>query len=277
MWRGRSHNEDLGLNDGIGAIRGINHILDALSPAESRRLAGAFYPVFFAANAVVLELDQAVESVYFPLNGVVSLLAQLGDGSTLEVATVGREGVVGVPLVRGGSSAVRAVAQMAGWVIRMDAARFLAELERYGPLREVVNDYLATLISQISQSAACNRLHSSQQRLSRWLLLTHDRAGRDVVDISREFLGQLLGCSPLTVALSAGILEAGGLIRYRHGEFTIADRAGLESAACECYRAMRRQLDQAARPADERADADAGHVLSGRAREGRRARVAAPS
>jgi CRP-like cAMP-binding protein len=263
------------LNNRIAATRGINHILDALSPAESPRLMGSLSPVFFAVNTVVFEPDQAIESVYFPLNGVVSLLTPLGDGTTLEVATVGNEGMVGVPLVPNGSLALRAVAQMAGWVIRLDAAQFLDELDRHGALRAVVNDYLTTLVSQISQSAVCNRRHSSEQRLSRWLLLSHDRAGRDVFDISRQFLGQLLGAPPLTVALSAGILEAGGLIRYRLGQLTVVDRAGLESVACECYGVMRHQLNRVAHQPPDGQDQAAGQVLSGRARGSRRQGVPA--
>lgn len=236
---------------------------------------GSLSPVFFAVNTVILKPDQAIESVYFPLNSVISLLTPLGDGTTLEVATVGNEGMLGVPLVPHGSLAVRAVAQMAGWAVRLDAAQFLDELDRDGPLRVVVNDYLATLISQISQSAACNRRHSDQQRLSRWLLSSHDHAGRDVFDISREFLGQLLGSPPLTVALCAGILEAGGLIRYRYGELTVVDRAGLESSACECYGVMRDQLNRAVHQRLEREKHATGQVLSGRARGSRRQRVPA--
>ncbi len=275
MWRGRLRTEDADLNNRIAATRGINHILDALSPAESPRLMESLSAVFFAANTVVLQPDRAIESVYFPLNGVVSLLTPLGDGTTVEVATVGNEGMIGVPLVPNGSLSVRAVAQMAGWVIRLDAAQFLAELDRHGPLRTVVNDYLATLVSQISQAAACNRLHSNEQRLSRWVLLSHDRAGRDVFDISREFLGQLLGSPPLTVALSAGILEAGGLIRYRLGQLTIVDRAGLESLACECYGVMRHQLDRVAHQPLEGQDQAASQLLSGRVQGGRRQGVPA--
>jgi CRP-like cAMP-binding protein len=264
------------LNNRIAlATRGINTILDALFPAESPRLMGTLTPVFFPVRAVVLEPDRAIESVYFPLNGVISLVTPLGDGTTLEVATVGNEGMIGVPLVPNGSLAFRALAQTAGWAIRLDATKFLDEFDRHGPLRAVVNDYLATLVGQISQSAACNRRHSSEQRLSRWLLLSHDRAGRDTFDISREFLGQLLGSPPLAVALSTGILEAGGLIKYRNGQLSVVDRAGLESSACECYEAMRHQLDRVSRQALDGRDQAAGRVLPGRARTGRRQGVPA--
>ena len=255
--------------NGIGATRGINHLLDALSPAENLRLLGSLSPVFVPVNTVLTEPDRAIDSVFFPINGVISLLAPLEDQTAVEVATVGNEGMVGAPLVRGGSLGFRAVSQMAGWVIQMPAALFLDEMARQDHVRELVNDYLAALLAQVAQSAACGLRHSNEQRLSRWLLMSHDRAGRDVLDISREFLARLLGVPALTAALSVAILEAGGQIRYRHGQISIVDRAGLESSSCECYGAMRRQLDRVAQAAQQR-QGSAGPVLAGRARNGLR-------
>lgn len=249
----------------MGATRGINHLLDALSPAENSRLVGSLSPVFVPVNTVLTEPDCAIDSVYFPINGVISLLTPLEDQTTVEVATVGNEGMIGAPLVRGGSLGFRAVSQMAGWVVQMPAERFLDEMDRQDDVRELVNEYLATLLAQVSQSAACSLRHSNEQRLSRWLLMSHDRAGRDVLDISREFLAKLLGSPPLTVALSVAILEAGGQIRYRHGQLSIVDRAGLESSSCECYGVMRRRLNRVTQAAQQR-QGSAGRVLSGRAR-----------
>ncbi len=214
--------------NGIGATSGINPHLDALLPAENPRLVDSLSPVFIPVNTLLIEPDRTIDSVYFPINGVISLLTTLEDQTTVEVATVGNEGIIGAPLVPGGSLGFRAISQMAGWVIQMPAARFLEEMDRRRRVRELVNDYLTTLLAQVSQSAACCLRHSNEQRLSRWLLMGHDRAGRDVLDISREFLARLLGSPPLTVALSVAILEAGGQIRYRHGQLSIVDRAGLE-------------------------------------------------
>jgi CRP-like cAMP-binding protein len=183
---------------------------------------------------------------------VVSLVTPLEDGAIVEVATVGNEGIVGVPLVLGGSLAVRAISQVAGWVVRMDAATFLKEVERDGPLREIVNDYLQALFGQISQAAACNRLHSNEERLSRWLLMSHDRVGVDEFGITHEFLGQMLGSRRATVTLSAGILQAAGLIRYHRGQITIIDRPGLESVSCECYGVIKMELDSVVEKAHER-------------------------
>jgi CRP-like cAMP-binding protein len=265
------------LDSGIGVTRGINHLLDALPAAKSQRLARSLTPIFLPIKTVLFEPGRTIESVYFPLYGVVSLVTPLGDGTTVEVATVGNEGVVGVPLTPSGSLAVRAISQVAGWVIRMDAAHFLDELDRHGPLRELVNDYLQALFGQISQAAACNRLHSHEERLSRWLLMSHDRAGRDDFDITHAFLGQLLGSRPVTVTLSAGILEAGGLIRYHHGQVTIVDRAGLESVACECYGVIRSELDRVTRKAHGGQDPAAGRVLPGRGHRSHRVGVVVPS
>jgi CRP-like cAMP-binding protein len=262
------------LHNGLGATRGINHLLDAVAPADSHGAAGALTPVFLASNTVLIEPGRPIGSVYFPINSVISLVTPLADAA-VEVATVGNEGMVGVPLVPRGSLAVRAVAQMAGWVIRMDAVQFLEQVDRRPRLRELVNDYLAGLLAQVAQTAACNRLHSNEQRLSRWLLMSQDRAGRDVLDVSRRSLGERLGSPAVTLAMSAAILEAGGVIRYRYGEFTIVDRTGLEALACVCYEAMRRELDRVLQQPGSRDAAD--QVLPGRARRGAQREVAAPS
>jgi CRP-like cAMP-binding protein len=194
-------------------------------------------------KTVLFEPRRPIDFLYFPLNAVVSLVTPLEDGAIVEVASVGNEGIVGVPMVLGGSLAVRAISAMAGWVVRMDAATFLNEVERNGPLRQLVNDYLQALFGQISQAAACNRLHSNEERLSRWLLMSHDRVGTDEFAITHQFLGQMLGSRRATVTLSAGILQAVGLIRYHRGRVTIVDRVGLESAACECYGVIKSELD----------------------------------
>jgi CRP-like cAMP-binding protein len=199
--------------------------------------------VFVDLKARLFEPGGTVESVYFPRNCVVSLVTPLHGGAMVEVATVGNEGIVGVPLVLGGSLAVRAVCSVAGWAERMDASTFLDEVARDGPVRELANNYLQALFGQIAQAAACNRLHSTEERLSRWLLMCHDRVGTDEFAVTHEFLGRMLGARRATVTLSAGLLQAAGLIRYRHGQVTIVDRAGLEATACECYRVIEAELE----------------------------------
>jgi CRP-like cAMP-binding protein len=153
-----------------------------------------------------------------------------------------------VPLFSGGSLAVRAISQVSGSSLRMDAAAFLAEVDRPGAFSDLVHQYLSALFGQISQAAACNRLHTNEERLSRWLLMSHDRVGVDDFAITHEFLGQMLGSRRATVTLSAGILQAAGLIRYHRGHVSILDREGLESVACECYGSIKRELDRVGVP-----------------------------
>ena len=222
-----------------------NRILGALPSADARRLVGALSPVSLDIKTVLFEPGQPIEAVYFPLDGVISLVTPLEDGAIVEVATVGNEGVVGVPLVPGGSLAVRAISQVPGRALRMETPAFAGELARRGPLYEVIQSYVSALFGQISQAAACNRLHSNEERLSRWLLMSHDRVGVDEFAITHEFLGQMLGSRRATVTLSAGILQAAGLIRYQRGHVTIIDRPGLEGVSCECYRVIKRELDRA--------------------------------
>ncbi len=210
-----------------------NILLDALSAAQAELATGAT-PLELQSRAVLFEPGQAVDAVYFPLTCIVSLVTPLEPDANIEVATIGRDGMVGVPLVRGGSLAVRAVCQVGGWALRLDAATFLAA-QANDRVRDLVGKYLLALFGQISQAAACNRLHSNRQRLSRWLLMCNDGVGADEFTITHEFLGEMLGSRRATVSLTAGSLQAAGLIRYHRGRITILNRAGLEAVTCECY------------------------------------------
>jgi CRP-like cAMP-binding protein len=221
-----------------------NRILEVLPPADRERLLKSMVPLTLEIKTVLFEPGQPIDAVYFPLQGVVSLVTPLEDGTIVEVATVGNEGIVGVPLVSNGSLAVRAISQVAGPSLRMDAPAFLEAIDRGGPLRDVVQDYVQALFGQISQAAACNRLHSNEERLSRWLLMSHDRVGVDEFAITHEFLGQMLGSRRATVTLSAGVLQAAGLIRYQRGHVRILDRQGLEDVSCECYAVIKDELDR---------------------------------
>jgi CRP-like cAMP-binding protein len=225
-----------------------NRILEAL-PAEDRdRLIRGMVLMALPIKTVLFEPGEPIRAVHFPIDGVISLVTPLDDGAIVEVATVGNEGMVGVPLFSGGSLAVRAISQVSGSSLRMDAAAFLAEVDRPGAFSDLVHQYLSALFGQISQAAACNRLHTNEERLSRWLLMSHDRVGVDDFAITHEFLGQMLGSRRATVTLSAGILQAAGLIRYRRGHVSILDREGLESVACECYGSIKRELDRVGVP-----------------------------
>ena len=193
---------------------------------------------------MLFEPGQLVDAVHFPLDGVVSLVTPLEDGAIVEVATIGNEGVVGVPIIFGGTLAVRAISQVAGRCLTMSAETFLHEIASSPPVAQLVQTYVLALFGQISQAAACNRLHTNEERLSRWLLMSHDRVGTDRFLITQEFLSQMLGSRRATVTLSAGILQKAGLIRYHRGHIEIVDRLGLESASCECYRVIKTELDK---------------------------------
>jgi CRP-like cAMP-binding protein len=146
-------------------------------------------------------------------------------------------------MVPGGGLAVRAISQVAGRSLRMEAAAFLNWFDRSRVFQSLVDSYTQALFSQIAQAAACNRLHSNEERLSRWLLMSHDRVGTDQFMITQEFLGQMLGARRATVSASASILQRAGLIRYARGHVTIVDREGLEAASCECYAVIQSELE----------------------------------
>ena len=212
-----------------------NRILSALPPAERLKLLEAASSLTLDARMVLFEAGKPIDAVYFPTDGVISLVTPLQDGAIVEVATIGNEGIVGVPLVPFSDRGVRAITQVLEWFERSRAFRML------------VDRYTQALFGQIAQSAACNRLHSSEERLSRWLLMSQDRVGSDDFMITQEFLGQMLGARRSTVSVSAGILQRAGLIRYKRGHVTIVDREGLEAVSCECYAVIRAELDRVPR------------------------------
>ena len=203
---------------------------------------------------MLFEPGRPIDAVHFPTDGVISLVTPLHDGAIVEVATIGNEGIVGVPLVPVGGLAVRAITQVAGHGVRVDAAVFLDWVDRSQTLRDLVDRYTQALFGQIAQAAACNRLHSSEERLSRWLLMSQDRVGASQFMITQEFLGQMLGARRSTVSVSAGILQRAGLISYSRGHVTIIDREGLEAVSCECYGVIKAELDRVAVRPTQRAD-----------------------
>lgn len=261
------------------AENSTNQLLDALPVAARDEWFASLTPSFLEIKTVLFEPGQIIEHVYFPLNGVISLVTPLEDGAIVEVATVGKEGIVGVPLVVGGSLAVRAISQVPGWVLRMEATVFDEAIQAEPAVRRILSDYLQALFGQVAQAAACNRLHSNEERLSRWLLMSHDRVGVDEFTITHEFLGQMLGSRRATVTLSAGILQAAGLIKYRRGVITIVDRPGLESVSCECYGVIKAELDSVLDKAERRGRLPAHPGTQSRAtpaRKGRRQPAAPP-
>ena len=221
-----------------------NRLLGALSAADFALLAPHLREIEFDLGSLLQEAGEIVEHVYFPLSGMVSLLAVMADGESIETATVGREGVVGAMSGFGPRRSVpRAVVQTVPMAIaRISTLRFRTALLQSVALRNQVVSYNEVLLAQVQQTAACNALHSIEARIARWLLQTRDRTERDELPLTQEFLGQMLGVRRTTVNQVARQLESAGLIRQQRGMVVIADRAGLEAVACECYAVLRDQL-----------------------------------
>jgi CRP-like cAMP-binding protein len=213
-----------------------NWLLDALPDADYERLLDDLKPVSFSLGDVIYESGGEMDYVYFPTTSHVSLLYTMVNGSTAEMGLVGNEGVVGIALFMGGDTTPnRAVIQGSGKALRLKAKALQYEFRRGEELQHLLLRYTLALITQISQTAVCNRLHSVEQRLCRWLLMTHDRAHTDDLQMTQEFISNMLGVRREGVTHAAGGLQQLGLISYVRGHIKITDRPGLETHACECY------------------------------------------
>jgi len=222
-----------------------NRILLGLPLEERERVLRTLQPVTFALGDVVYESGGQLENIYFPTNSVVSLLYTMEDGSTAEMGLAGNDGVVGVALFLGGDTTPnRAVVQIAGGAFKMKARILREEFARGGHLQHVLLRYTQALITQISQTAVCNRLHSVEKRLCRWLLLCHDRVASDELQMTQEFISNMLGGRRESVTVAAGHLQDAGLIHYSRGHIRILDRKGLEAASCECYAIVKEEFER---------------------------------
>jgi CRP-like cAMP-binding protein len=193
---------------------------------------------------VLQEAGESIEFTYFPNTAMISILTVMADGSSVEVGLAGKEGFVGLPLIAGfRTSATRAVTQSEGTTYRVNADTLLEVLRQCPKLARLLLHYSQEVAMQLAQIAACNRLHEVDERLARWLLMSHDRIGSDALPLTQEFLAQMLGIRRASVSVAASILQRAGLIKYARGRVTIVDRSGLEEAACECYEAIRQQLE----------------------------------
>ncbi|HKG94431.1 MAG TPA: Crp/Fnr family transcriptional regulator [Gemmatimonadaceae bacterium] len=223
----------------------LNRILAALPDDQYARIAPSLDLVELELKQVLFDVDRPIEHVYFVEDGVASVLGVMADGTAVETATIGREGMVGLALFHGAEqTSAQAFCQVPGRAYRMSAAAFRAEAERQGALTRMLHRYSHALLTLIAQSSACNRLHSMSQRCARWLLLTHDRVGADEFALTHQFLSQMLGVRRATVTEAAGALQARRAITYTYGRIRVLDRGALEAAACECYRIIRREFDR---------------------------------
>lgn len=222
-----------------------NRLLAALMPEDLARLWPRLERVELEQRHILLKADEAITAVYFPETGWSSMLALLADGRSAEVGLVGSEGMVGLPLLLGGSSsAIEGMIQAPGIMLRLGAEAFHQALEQSPALRRLLLRYALAFQGQVSQTAACNGNHALDQRLARWLLMAHDRAESDEFPMTQEFLAMMLCVHRPGVTVAARLFQQAGLIRYGQGQIAVTDREGLEAAACECYGTVRRQFDQ---------------------------------
>jgi CRP-like cAMP-binding protein len=228
---------------------GRNALLHALTAPEYCQLLDGAERVDLKLREVLYEANAPITHVFFLDRGVASIIAPVGDGASVEVGTVGYEGLVGLPLLFGvDREPAKAFIQVADGGVRVTAAAFQQAVAASAPLRALFLRYAQSYLSQVSQSSACNRAHSMEERCARWLLMTHDRVGADDFPLTHEFLALMLGVRRAGVTVAAGILQKAGLIEYRHGHITVVDREGLEAASCPCYCIIRAAYDGLARP-----------------------------
>ncbi len=233
---------ELLLNDSDGH-RILNEILAGIPPPERQLLFPKLEFVRLMVHQVLHEPGDTLKSAYFCNSGMISILSVFPDGKCVEVGLVGKEGFVGVPLVAGFRTAsTRAIAQIDATAFRLDSDTFAKLLKECPVLERRLQQFSQIMAMEVTQIAACNRLHEVEERLARWLLMSSDRVGSNEVPLTQEFLAQMLGARRASVTVSAGILQRAGLISYTRGDVKITDRPGLEDASCECYGIMRQQI-----------------------------------
>lgn len=225
--------------------RRTNRLLSLLSDDDYERLRPHLSLVAFEYKKSLYEASRPIEHVYFPVDGVASMVITTADGASAEVGTIGSEGIVGLPVCLGDRDAPSAVyVQVPGTGLEMDARVFRRELDRSSTLNLVMLRYAHAFFNQVAQSAACAHLHRVEQRCCRWLLMTRDRMPSDDFLLTQEFLGMMLGVRRTTVSDVMGDLKKAGLIQYQRGHVIILDREGLRRRACECYEISKQEFDR---------------------------------
>ena len=222
-----------------------NHLLDALPAEDYARLLPDLELIAMPLGWAVYESGSQMGYVYFPTSSIVSLLYVMESGASAEIAITGNEGLVGISLLMGGESTPsRAVVQSEGNGYRLKASILKREFELGGPLQHLLLRYTQALITQMSQTAVCNRHHTLDQQLCRWLLLSLDRLSSNELRMTQELISNMLGVRREGVTEAAGNLQAAGLIHYRRGKITVLDRSKLEQRVCECYSVVKKELDR---------------------------------
>jgi len=226
-----------------------NRLIEALAvlaPSDAAWVATQIEPVELDIGQLIASAGEPFRHVYFPETAVFSIISRMADGSAVEVGTVGNEGMAGVGVLLGADASVNeTVAQIPGTAGRIESARFVDGVATRPELRRLLNRYTEAYLTQVAQTAACNRLHGIEARCARWLLMTHDRVGEaERFPLTQEYLAIMLGVRRGGVSLAAGTLRDAGLIQYSRGAIRVVDRAGLEKVACECYGIVRRHFDR---------------------------------
>lgn len=222
-----------------------NRLLAAIPDEVYYRLQPDLEPIRLDLGNVIYEAHQPLSHVYFPTTAIVSLLYTMENGSSAEMGIVGCDGVVGIAVFMGGDTTPnRAVVQSAGDALKLELKHFRRELRRTSELHRLLLLYTQSLLTQMSQTAVCNRLHSVEQQLCRWLLLSHDRLESNELIMTQELIANMLGVRREGVSVAAHNLQNAGVIRYKRGHITIVDRSGLESRVCECYQVVKTECDR---------------------------------
>jgi CRP-like cAMP-binding protein len=222
-----------------------NHLLDALPADDYERLAPHLELIPMPLGNVLYESGVRLRHVYFPTTSIISLLYVMEDGASAEIAIVGNEGILGISLFMGGETTPsRAVVQSAGYAFRLKAELLKTEFGRFGATMHLLLRYTQALITQMAQTAVCNRHHSVDQQLCRWLLLSLDRLSSNELAMTQELIANMLGVRREGVTEAAGKLQDAGLIRYRRGRIIVLDRQGLEARSCECYHVVKTEFDR---------------------------------
>jgi CRP-like cAMP-binding protein len=232
----------------LGNVRS-NQLLGALEPESRKRIESHLEPIEFKLGAVVCEAGGLLKHAYFPQGSVLSLLTVLENGSAIETANIGREGAFGLfAAMYSRVSFNRCIVQLEGHMARCPIELLQSEFKNSEHVRDLFVSYSETLLSQVQQTVACNAMHTTEERMCRWLLMMHDRAEGESLTYTHEFLAHILGANRKSVTLAAQSMQAAGLISYRRGTMQVLDRQGLEKASCECYAVVRERFDAFLKP-----------------------------
>lgn len=222
-----------------------NHLLAALNDDSKSRIYPNLELITMSLGMVIYESGDKLSHVYFPTDCIVSLIYEMEDGATAEIAVVGNEGMLGVAVMTGGESTPsRAVVQSAGYAYRITGKMIMNEFNRHGEMLVLMLRYTQALITQMAQTAVCNRHHSVDQQLCRWLLLSLDRLSKNQLVMTQDLIANMLGVRRASVSDAAGKLQSLGVIKYKQGRITVLDRPKLEGLCCECYRVVKNETDR---------------------------------